>query len=126
MHNVRIKPHSMAIGGKSTMCTRPFQRLLWMTWSINSIKNKLRVMPTIHFGAVKWKEKLPMVFTQGMGLKIDPFEFSTRSLGLLISNPEGSIFRSFSCIFGFCSCVLGPPLLYTFHTILIVFKPSFV
>ncbi len=38
-------------------------------------------MPTIHFGAIKWKEKLTMVFTQGKGLKIDPFEFSTHSLG---------------------------------------------
>jgi hypothetical protein len=52
-----------------------------MTWCTNSIKNKLRVMPTIHFGVIKWKEKLPMVFTQGKGLKIDPLEFSTHSLG---------------------------------------------
>jgi hypothetical protein len=51
-------------------------------------------MPTIHFGARKRNEKLPMVFTQGKGLKIYPFEFSTHSLGLLISNPEGYIFRS--------------------------------
>ncbi len=74
-------------------------------------------MPTIHFGAMKRKEKLPIVVTQGKGLKIYPFEFSTRSLGLPISNPEGSFFSSLSCIFGFCSFVFGPPLLYMFHDI---------
>jgi hypothetical protein len=88
---------------------------LYMKWSRNSIKKKLRVIVTIHFGAIKQTEKLPMVFTQGKGLKLDPFKFSTHSLGLPISNPEGSIFQSFSCIFGFCSFLFGPPLLYTFH-----------
>jgi hypothetical protein len=58
---------------------------------------------------LQWKEKLPMVFTQGKRQKLDNFEFSTCSLGLPISNPEGSIFRSFSCIFGFCSFDFGPP-----------------
>ncbi len=72
-------------------------------------------MPTIHFDAINRKEKLPMVFTQGKGLKVNPFEFSTLSLGLLISNLEGSIFRSFCCTFGFCSSVFGPPVLYVFH-----------
>jgi len=165
-----------------------------MTWFRNSIKKKLRVMPTIHFGAIKTcrdfsfvfsarspslnfavienftfineegplptacvtgctgpstfqtvqfsnsvtyplhiciifhilsvfvfmhrgkqKEKSPLVFTYGKGLKIDPFEFSTHSLSLPISNPERSIFRPFFCTLGFCSSFFGPPLLYPFH-----------
>jgi hypothetical protein len=57
----------------------------------------------------KRKEKLPLVFTEGKGLKIDPFEFSTRSLGPPISNPGGSIFRPFSCTLGFCPFVLVLP-----------------
>ncbi len=71
-------------------------------------------MPTIHFGAIQWKEKLPMVFTQGKGLKIDPLEFSTHSLGLPISNPEGSIFRSFSLLF---FCFWSSPFIYISHHI---------
>jgi len=45
----------------------------------------------------KRREKWPLVFTPGKGLKIEPFEFSTHSLGLLISNPnpERSIYRPF-------------------------------
>jgi hypothetical protein len=76
--------------------------------------NILSVFVFLYTG--KRKEKLPLVFTQGKGLKIDPFEFSTRSLGPPISNPGGSIFRPFSCTLGFCSFVFGPPFLYRFHS----------
>jgi hypothetical protein len=97
-----------------TGCTGPstFQMVQFSNWVIYLLHiciifHILWVFVFMYRG--KWKEELPLVFIQGKGLKIDTFEFSTCSLGLPISNPEGFIFRPFSCTLAFCSFVFGPP-----------------
>jgi hypothetical protein len=80
----------------------------YMTWSRNSIKKNVKGHAYHTFWCHEAERKITYCLYP---------EFSTRSLGLRISNPKGSFFSSLSCIFRFCSFVFGPPLLYMFHDI---------
>jgi hypothetical protein len=90
---------------------------------LNSVIYLLHICIVFHILSVfvilytgNWKEKWPLVFTPGKGLKIDLFEFSTHSLSLPISNPnpEGSIFRPSPVLSTFVPLFLSSRFI-TFH-----------
>jgi len=124
--------------GRPTNCSL-YRRLHWAS-TFRTVQVSNSVIYLLHICIVfyilsvfvflyteKRKEKWPLVFTPGKGLKIDHFEFSTHSLGLPISYPnaEGSIFRPSPVLSTFVLLFWSSRFIDV-SQVFINFKPSFV